>query len=420
MQKGADMTNPASSDVLERFLRYVQVDTQSADEHCDQVPSTSIQFDLARMLATELEELGARDVAVSDHAYVTAWFPASAGSESKPRLGLIAHLDTTEQAPGFGVKPHIVHYEGGNLVCGTVDGRVISIGPDKLDCLNDLVGEDLVCTDGSTLLGADDKAGVAEIIALVAHLATHPELPHPEIGVCFCPDEEIGHGASLLDIDNFGCTYAYTVDGGPIGELEWECFNACEATIRFQGFSIHPGDAKGRMVNAGELFCRFHSLLPAAQRPEYTADYEGFFCLENVSATIEHATARYIVRDHDAKLFERKIKQIERAVELMNGELGEKRVTAEIKQQYRNMAEVVAEYPELIDVAKQAFEAAGVLARVLPIRGGTDGAQLSFRGLPCPNLSTGAYCCHGVNEFIPVSSLEKMVDVLTELVARFA
>ncbi len=408
------------SDILERFLRYVQVDTQSADEHSDQVPSTAIQFDLAHLLANELRGLGARDVRVSEHAYVTAWVPASAGSEQQPRLGLVAHLDTTEQAPGFGVRPHIVHYEGGALICGEVDGTPVSIGPERLPQLNDLVGADMVCTDGTTLLGADDKAGVAEIMALVALLAEHPELPHPELGICFCPDEEIGHGAELLDIEDFGCTYAYTVDGGPLGELEWECFNAAEAIVQFQGFSIHPGDAKGRMVNAGELFCRFHSMLPAAQRPEYTEGYEGFYYLEGVSATVEHATARYIIRDHDGEKFQAKIDHLLSAAAFVNEEQGEQRVQVEIKQQYRNMAEIVADYPQLIEEAKAAFAAADVEARVIPIRGGTDGAQLSFRGLPCPNLSTGAYCCHGVNEFIPVRSLETMVEVLRELVARFA
>lgn len=414
------MTNDNQPDVLNRFLRYVQIDTQSADEHCDQVPSTAIQFDLANLLADELRGLGARDVEVTEHAYVTAWIPASSGAENRPRLGLIAHLDTTEQAPGFGVKSHIVSYEGGALVCGEVNGKPVAITPELLPALNNLVGEDLVCTDGTTLLGADDKAGVAEIMALVAELAEHPELPHPELGICFCPDEEIGHGAALLDIPAFGCTYAYTVDGGPLGELEWECFNACEATVRFQGFSIHPGDAKGRMVNAGELFHRFHGLLPAVQRPEYTEGYEGFYYLEGVSATVEHATARYIIRDHDAAKFQAKIDHMERAVAFMNAECGGERVTVDIKQQYRNMAEVVAEHLELIDEARAAFTEAGVEPNVLPIRGGTDGAQLSFRGLPCPNLSTGVYACHGVNEFIPVSSLVKMVDVLKALVKRFA
>ena len=318
------------------------------------------------------------------------------------------------------MSPRIVTYEGGDLVCGVVDGTPVAIGPEKLPALNDLVGEALVCTDGTTLLGADDKAGIAEIMALVARISNEPTLPHPALGICFCPDEEIGHGAELLDLDSFGCTYAYTVDGGPIGELEWECFNAAEAVVRFQGFSIHPGDSKNRMVNAGELFHRFHSLLPAAQRPEYTEGYEGFYHLEGVSATVEHATARYIIRDHDAEKFQNKIDLLLKAADYVNAEHGCERVSVEIKQQYRNMAEVVAAYPELIDQAKEAFSAAGVEPNVIPIRGGTDGAQLSFRGLPCPNLSTGAYCCHGVNEFIPVSSLERMVDVLQELVARFA
>ena len=408
------------SDVLERFLRYVQIDTTSSEEHCDQVPSSKKQFDLANVLSKELESLGAANVRVSENAYVTARVAASKGCEHLPALGLIAHLDTTEVAPGAGVKPHIVTYTGGDLVCGEVDGHKIAMTPAKLPTLNSLVGEDLVCTDGTTLLGADDKAGVAEIMALVARIAQNPELPHPALGICFCPDEEIGHGAELLDIEDFGCLYAYTVDGGPIGELEWECFNACEATVRFDGYSIHPGDAKDRMVNATNLFTRFHSMLPEAERPEHTAGYEGFYHIEGVSSTVDHATARYIVRDHSAGKFAQKIDRLHRIADFMNADLGEERVHVEIEQQYRNMAEIVADYPQLIDAAKQAFEAAGVEANVIPIRGGTDGAQLSFRGLPCPNLSTGAYCCHGVNEFIPVSSLERMVDMLEQLVALFA
>ena len=414
------MSHTEQSDVLERFLRYVKVNTQSSDADCDRVPSSDCQFDLANLLADELHALGALDVEVSEHAYVTAHIPASSGSEGKPALGLIAHLDTTEVAPGAGVAPHVVHYEGGDLVCGTVDGTDIKIGPDKLPALDALVGEDLVCTDGRTLLGGDDKAGIAEIMALVARIAENPELPHPPLAVCFCPDEEIGHGAELLDIPAFGCTYAYTVDGGPIGEIEWECFNACEVTVTFDGYSIHPGDAKNRMVNATNLFCEFHNLLPVPERPEHTEGYEGFIHIEGVSSTVTHATARYIVRDHDAARFQAKIDLMQRACDFMNARLGEQRVHMDIKQQYRNMAEIVADYPELIDTAKMAFETVGVTPNVLPIRGGTDGAQLSFRGLPCPNLSTGVYCCHGVNEFIPVSSLEKMVDVLAELVARFA
>lgn len=414
------MQTNTGTDVLERFFRYVQVNTESSDDHADRVPSTPCQFDLANLLADELRELGARDVSVSDNAYVTAHILASSGAEDAPRLGLIAHLDTTEAAPGAGVRPHIVSYAGGDLVCGEVDGRPVSISPEKEPALDALVGEDLVCTDGTTLLGADDKAGVAEIMSLVALLAADPSIPHPPLGICFCPDEEIGHGAALLDLASFGCAYAYTVDGGPVGELEWECFNAAEATVSFEGFSIHPGDAKDRMVNAANLLVDYQGLLPAAQRPEHTAGYEGFMHLMSVSGTVTHATARYIVRDHDAAKFERKLELMRAAADFLNTRLGEERVHVEFKREYRNMAEVVGDHPELIERAEQAFSAAGVVPKVIPIRGGTDGAQLSFRGLPCPNLSTGAYCCHGVNEFIPVSSLEKMVEVLVELVGRFA
>lgn len=414
------MATSPSSDVLERFCRYVRIDTTSSDEHSGQVPSSACQFDLARLLAAELEELGAEGVQVTENAYVLASLPASPGAEAAPALGLIAHLDTTEVVSGTGVRPHVVTYTGGDLVAGETPEGPVAITPETLPALHDLVGEDLVVTDGTTLLGADDKAGIAEIMALVARLAENPALPHPRLGICFCPDEEIGHGAELLDIDTFGCAYAYTVDGGPIGELEWECFNAAEATVRFRGYSIHPGDAKDKMVNAGNLFAAFHALLPAHMRPEHTEGYEGFIHLEGVSATCEHATARYIVRDHDAARFDEKIALIERAAAFVNAELGAERVTVEIVQQYRNMAEIVRDHLELIDRAQEAFTAAGIEPRVLPIRGGTDGAQLSFRGLPCPNLSTGGYCCHGVNEFIPVSSLERMVDVLQELVALFA
>ncbi|MBY4797581.1 peptidase T [Collinsella sp. AGMB00827] len=409
-----------TSDVLERFLRYVQIDTTSSDEHAHQVPSTDRQFHLAQLLAQELKDLEAHDVAVSEHAYVTAHIPASAGAEDLPRLGLIAHLDTTEVAPGAGVAPHIVHYEGGDLIAGTVDGRPVSVSPDQMPSLAEAVGEDLVCTDGTTLLGADDKAGIAEIMALVARLAQDPSLPHPSLGICFCPDEEIGHGASLLDISDFGCDWAYTVDGGPIGEIEWECFNAAEAVVRVEGHSIHPGDAKGRMINAQNILLRYHAMLPEAERPEHTEGREGFFHLESMSGTVVLAIGRYIIRDHDTASFERRISLMEHAADFLNEELDRDRIEVKVERQYRNMAEVVSQHPQLISAAHEAFRAVGIEARELPIRGGTDGAQLSFRGLPCPNLSTGGYAMHSVNEFIPVRSLELMVDVLTELVARFA
>lgn len=414
------MAETAQNDALERFIRYVQVDTQSADEHCDQVPSSACQFDLANLLAEELRGLGAADATVTENCYVVAHVPASAGAEDKPGLGFLAHLDTTEAAPGFGVKPHVVHYEGGNLVSGVVDGREVSIGPDMLPELDGLVGEDIVVSDGTTLLGGDDKAGVAVIMALVARLHENPELPHPRLGICFCPDEEIGHGASLLDIDSFGCAYAYTVDGGAAGELEWECFNAANVTVSIEGYSIHPGSAKDRMVNALNIATDFHGMLPAHMRPEHTDGYDGFIHLEGISGTVTHATMRYIVRDHDAERFQAKLDLMQRAAKFLNAGLERERIEVTVKQEYRNMAEVVREYPQLVQAAVETYQDLGIEPRVLPIRGGTDGAQLSFRGLPCPNLGTGGYACHSVNEFVVVSQMEKMVDVLQELSRRFA
>ncbi len=414
------MAETAQNDALERFIRYVQVDTQSADEHCDQVPSSACQFDLANLLAEELRGLGAADATVTENCYVVAHVPASAGAENKPGLGFLAHLDTTEAAPGFGVKPHVVHYEGGNLVSGVVDGREVSIGPDMLPELDGLVGEDIVVSDGTTLLGGDDKAGVAVIMALVARLHENPELPHPRLGICFCPDEEIGHGASLLDIDSFGCAYAYTVDGGAAGELEWECFNAANVTVSIEGYSIHPGSAKDRMVNALNIATDFHGMLPAHMRPEHTDGYDGFIHLEGISGTVTHATMRYIVRDHDAERFQAKLDLMQRAAKFLNAGLERERIEVTVKQEYRNMAEVVREYPQLVQAAVETYQDLGIEPRVLPIRGGTDGAQLSFRGLPCPNLGTGGYACHSVNEFVVVSQMEKMVDVLQELSRRFA
>lgn len=414
------MAETAQNDALERFIRYVQVDTQSADEHCDQVPSSACQFDLANLLAEELRGLGAADATVTENCYVVAHVPASAGAEDKPGLGFLAHLDTTEAAPGFGVKPHVVHYEGGNLVSGIVDGREVSIGPDMLPELDGLVGEDIVVSDGTTLLGGDDKAGVAVIMALIARLHENPELPHPRLGICFCPDEEIGHGASLLDIDSFGCAYAYTVDGGAAGELEWECFNAANVTVSIEGYSIHPGSAKDRMVNALNIATDFHGMLPAHMRPEHTDGYDGFIHLEGISGTVTHATMRYIVRDHDAERFQAKLDLMQRAAKFLNAGLERERIEVTVKQEYRNMAEVVREYPQLVQAAVETYQDLGIEPRVLPIRGGTDGAQLSFRGLPCPNLGTGGYACHSVNEFVVVSQMEKMVDVLQELSRRFA
>ena len=396
---------PKSSDVLERFLRYVQVDSQSDPHNEDETPSTACQLELARLLASELAELGCEDVALTEHAYVTASLPASAGAEGLPALGLIAHMDTAPDAPASGVRPHIVRYEGGELVHGERDGKRVVTTPEELPALLRHVGEDLVCTDGTTLLGADDKAGVAEIVALLARLAATPELPHPCIKVAFVPDEEIGHGAALLDLDAFGATWAYTVDGEELGEFNWECFSASQATVTAHGVEVHPGSAKGVMVNAITLLREFDELLPAAERPEHTEGYEGFFHPIEVSGAERFAAREQLLRDCAA---------------FLNQRYGDGTVTVEVREQYRNMVERLRGMDFLRDNALDAMAACGMEPRVVPVRGGTDGAQLTLRGLPCPNLPTGGYNFHGVREFIPVRSMELMVDALEQLVGRFA
>lgn len=411
---------PKSSDVLERFLRYVQVDSQSDPHNEDETPSTACQRNLARLLASELAELGCEGVALTEHAYVTASLPASAGAEGLPALGLIAHMDTAPDAPASGVRPHIVRYEGGELVHGERDGKRVVTTPEELPALLRHVGEDLVCTDGTTLLGADDKAGVAEIVALLARLAATPELPHPCIKVAFVPDEEIGHGAALLDLDAFGATWAYTVDGEELGEFNWECFSASQATVTAHGVEVHPGSAKGVMVNAITLLREFDELLPAAERPEHTEGYEGFFHPIEVSGGSGEATLTYIVRDFDAERFAAREQLLRDCAAFLNQRYGDGTVTVEVREQYRNMVERLRGMDFLRDNALGAMAACGMEPRVVPVRGGTDGAQLTLRGLPCPNLPTGGYNFHGVREFIPVCSMELMVDALEQLVGRFA
>lgn len=411
---------PKSSDVLERFLRYVQVDSQSDPHNEDETPSTVCQLDLARLLASELAELGCEDVALTEHAYVTASLPASAGAEGLPALGLIAHMDTAPDAPASGVRPHIVRYEGGELVHGERDGKRVVTTPEELPALLRHVGEDLVCTDGTTLLGADDKAGVAEIVALLARLAATPELPHPCIKVAFVPDEEIGHGAALLDLDAFGATWAYTVDGEELGEFNWECFSASQATVTAHGVEVHPGSAKGVMMNAITLLREFDELLPAAERPEHTEGYEGFFHPIEVSGGSGESTLTYIVRDFDAERFAAREQLLRDCAAFLNQRYGDGTVTVEVREQYRNMVEHLRGMDFLRDNALDAMAACGMEPRVVPVRGGTDGAQLTLRGLPCPNLPTGGYNFHGVREFIPVRSMELMVDALEQLVGRFA
>ncbi len=409
------------SDVLERFMRYVQVDSQSDSNNEQVTPSTPVQHDMARLLADELLQIGCVDVAVDDHAYVTATLPASPGAEKAPALMLCSHIDTAEDAPAAGVKPHVVHYEGGALLHGIVDGVRIETTPDKVPDLAGFAGQDIVCSDGSTLLSADDKAGVAEICALLARLVADPSLPHPTLKIAFVPDEEIGHGAALLDLEKLGAAWGYTVDGEALGEFNYECFSASATDVVIKGVTVHPGSAKNIMVNAITLAAEFQQMVPAAERPEHTEGREGFYHPMEISGTADEVRLHYIVRDFDAADFARREETLRGIARFMNERYGEGTVTVKIREQYRNMAEkFTASDQRLIDFAVEANREVGIEPKLVPARGGTDGAQLTFRGLPCPNIATGGYNAHSVREFIPVKSLEITVDLLTRLVEKFA
>ena len=409
------------SDVLERFMRYVQVDSSSDPGNEGVTPSTPCQHDMARVLADDLAAIGCRDVTADEHAYVTGVLDASAGAEGLPALVLCAHIDSSPDAPAHGVRPHVVRYEGGPLVAGVVDGEPVQTTPDQVPDLERFVGQDIVCSDGTTLLSADDKAGVAEIMALLARLSANPELPHPAIKAAFVPDEEIGHGAELLDLEALGARWGYTVDGEALGELNFECFSASEATVRIRGVMVHPGSAKNVMVNAITVAAEYQRMIPAAERPEHTEGREGYYHPTDIEGTASEVTLTYILRDFDAEGFARREKTMHDVAGFLNARYGEGTVSVSIREQYRNMAEKFG--PEdrcLVDYALEANREVGIEPVLVPARGGTDGAQLTFRGLPCPNIATGGYNAHSVREFIPVSSLEVTVDLLERLVSKFA
>ncbi len=411
------------SDVVDRFIKYCKVASQSNPLTADKVPSTECQFEIAEVIAADLRELGALDVKVSEHAYVTAHWPASAGCEDLPTLGFCCHIDTAWQSYGDPVHPEIKHYEGGKLTSGTGrDGREVWVSPETNRHLEHMVGWDLITTDGTSLLGGDDKAGDAMCLALMKRLKDDPTLPHPRLAFSFVPDEEIGHGAALLDLDEFGATYGYTIDGGPLGECCYETFNAAEACVRAHGVSVHTGTAKGVMINASEAIMRFHQLIPPAERPEFTEGYDGFYYLERMQGDCEQAMADYIIRDHDQAKVEARKDLMRSAVALVNQQLGSEVLSIDIHDQYHNLADVVTlpENAHLVENARKAFAAIGVDMFCIPMRGGTDGSQLSFRGFPCANISACYYNAHGVREFVPVPELEAMVDFLVELVALYA
>ncbi len=402
--------------ILDRFLRYVSYDTQSCEESESQ-PSTEKQLKLLALLRDELNTLGV-EATLDEFGYVMGTLPASPGVQA-PKIGFIAHVDTAPDASGANIKPQIIRdYDGTDIALAGVPGLYLK--PSEFPELLDYKGQTLVTTDGTTLLGADDKAGVAEIMTAVQYLVEHPEIKHGEIKIGFTPDEEIGRGVVKFDVAKFGADYAYTMDGGAIGELEFENFNAAAATVRIQGRNVHPGYAKGKMKNAIRIGMELDSLLPVEQKPEYTEGYEGFFHLIGFNGTVEEATFSYIIRDHDMALYEEKKAVIRRCVDFINAKYGEGTATVEVRHQYYNMRKQVEPHYFIIEKAIRAMEMEGITPKVQPIRGGTDGANLSFMGLPCPNLFAGGLNFHGKMEFVPVESMEAASRVILNLVKLFA
>ena len=402
--------------ITERFLNYTKFDTQSAEES-QTVPSTSKQLIFARYLKEEMEREGLQEVEMDEKGYLYATLPANLadGEEPVPTIGFISHYDTSPDCSGADIKPCIVeHYDGGDILLS--EGVVLS--PKKFPELLGHVGEDLIVTDGHTLLGADDKAGIAEIMQAMCYLRDHQDIKHGKIRVAFNPDEEIGMGAHHFDVAKFGCDWAYTMDGGEVGELEYENFNAASAKITIKGVSVHPGYAKGKMVNANRLAAEFAAMLPADETPETTEGYEGFYHLIGMQTNTELGKLSYIIRDHDREKFEARKQFVLACAEKMNERYGEGTVVAELKDQYYNMKEMVAPQMHIIDMVLKAMQEVGVKPQVKPIRGGTDGAQLSFKGLPCPNIFAGGINFHGPYEFVPIQSMEKAMQVVVKICQR--
>lgn len=402
--------------ILDRFLRYVAVDTQ-ADPESDSQPSASKELNLLKMLRDELDAMGVK-AAIDEWGYVMGHIPSNCDKDV-PAVGFIAHADTAPDAPGDNVKPQIIeNYDGGEIPLNGVPG--LSLKPSEFPELLNYKGQTLITTDGTTLLGADDKAGIAEIMNAVQYIMEHPEFKHGDIMIGFTPDEEIGRGVVKFDVKKFGADYAYTMDGGQIGELEYENFNAAGATIRIQGRNVHPGTAKGKMKNAILIGMELNSLLPVEQRPEYTEGYEGFFHLISFKGEVETATFSYIIRDHDFDLYEQKKEFMQKCVDFINEKYGEDTAMLEMKHQYYNMRKQVEPHYHIVEKAMKAIEMAGITPKVQPIRGGTDGANLSFMGLPCPNIFAGGHNFHGKMEYIPLESMEKASEVILNIIRLYA
>ncbi len=403
-------------ELKERFLKYVAINTRS-DENSETFPSTAVQWNLLNALVEEMKLLGLEDVTIDKYGYAMGTIPATAGCENAPVIGFLAHVDTAPDMSGENVRPRIIDsYDGEDIVLNNTLTMKVSDFPE----LKKFVGHTLIHTDGTTLLGADDKAGVAEIMTAAEYLMAHPEVKHGKIRIGFTPDEEIGRGVDFFDVKAFGADFAYTMDGGFEGELEYENFNAASAKIAIQGRNVHPGYAKNKMINAIEVACELNSLVPAVERPQFTEDYEGFYHCVGFNGTVEQATISYIIRDHDAELFEKKKVWMHNIVGILNNKYGEGVLTLTLKDQYYNMRKMVEPHPQVIKNALAAMRDADVEPIVRPIRGGTDGARLSFMGLPCPNIFAGGMNFHGKFEYCSLNSMEKAVKVIVNLAKKWA
>ncbi len=403
-------------ELKERFLKYVAINTRS-DENSDTFPSTAVQWDLLNTLVEEMKLLGLQDVTIDKYGYAMGTIPATKGKEGAPVIGFLAHVDTAPDMSGENVRPRIIeNYDGGDIVLNNTLTMRVADFPE----LSRFVGHTLIHTDGTTLLGADDKAGVAEIMTAAEYLMAHPEIEHGKIRIGFTPDEEIGRGVDFFDVKAFGADFAYTMDGGYEGELEYENFNAASAKIAIQGRNVHPGYAKNKMINAIDVACELNSLVPAVERPQFTEGYEGFYHCVGINGTVENATISYIIRDHDAEKFEQKKVWMHNIVGILNNKYGEGVLTLTLKDQYYNMRKMVEPHPQVINNALAAMREADVEPIVRPIRGGTDGARLSFMGLPCPNIFAGGMNFHGKFEYCSLNSMEKAVRVIINIAKKWA
>ncbi|MDB2087231.1 peptidase T [Clostridium paraputrificum] len=398
-------------ELLERFLRYVKVNTKS-DERSETTPSTACQLDLARILKDECEKMGLTEVTLDDNGYVMATLPSNIKEEA-PVIGFIAHMDTSPDFKGEGVNPQIVEYNGGNIYLNKDIN--IYLSESSYPVLKNLIGETIITTDGTTLLGADDKNGIAEIMTAMSYLIKHPDISHGKIRIAFTPDEEVGRGADFFDVEKFGADFAYTIDGGALGELECENFNASSAIVKVNGSNIHPGYAKDKMKNSILIAYEFHNELPQNESPQHTSGYEGFYHLNDIEGSVESTTLTYILRDFETEGINNRKNKLKSIEEKLNSKYGDGTVEVILKDQYKNMKEVIDKYPEVMERAKKAMEALDIVPELVPIRGGTDGSRLSFMGLPCPNIFTGGYNFHGKYEFTVISYMELACKTIIEI-----